>query len=433
MKPSPFSNLAWLIGERALRVGLTATVFALVARYLAPADFAHLNLALTFTALATAIAGLGLEGLVVHELVRRPADPGRVLGTALWLRAASSFVALVLLTAFAVAGRDWRPALGPILLAGVSLLFSPADVIDLFFQRHLESRRTVTVRLSAVFLGAGLRLSLIAADAPVAAFAGVQAIEAAAFASLLVVSLRRSQLSTGSWRWDATLARSFLRRGLPLAVSGLVVTLALRADQFLVLGQLGRASAGVYFASTRLVETALLAGTAFTLSLFPRLSEGHAIGTALFSARLQAIFDAMSALGWLAAIGTTLSAEWLIPALFGEAYRAAVPALIAQSWGLLVALNAAARWQYILVAAPTWLNLACALLGVGTQFAVTPWLMARFGITGAALGWSLAVALSGWGTSFLFPALRPVAMTQTRGLVILFAPARWRGLIAQFL
>jgi O-antigen/teichoic acid export membrane protein len=432
MKNRPLRNVAWLIAERVARIGLTATVFALVARHLAPADFAQLNLAVTLTAIAAAGANLGLEGLVVRELVRQPERTGAVLGTAFRLRLAGGVGAWVLLGAASTLVPAWQPANAIIWVVGASLCFGPAEVIDLFFQRHLESRRAALARLAAVVAGSLARLTLIVADAPLFAFAVVLGLEAALLALLLAIGLRRSGWRTGVWSWDRALATELVERGLPLAGSGLIVVLALRIDQLLVLSWLGPASAGVYFAAAKLIETVLMAGSAFTLSLFPRLSEIHATAPDEFPCAVQALFDALSALGWVVALGATATAVWFVPLLFGDDYRPAVPALIVLSWGAVVAFNAAARWQYILVAAPTTLNFWCALVGLGVQLAVTPWLLSRAGIVGAAIGWTLGVLASGWATTLLIPSLRGIAAIQSRAFLIPFAPQRWPALLAQF-
>ncbi len=413
-------------------MGITATTFALMARHLQPEGFGQLNLALVVTAVALALASLGLEGLVVHQLIRRPAVPGAVLGTALRLRLLASVVTVSGLAALAWFIPAWRTAFGPILLAGLSLLFSPLDVIDLCFQRHLDSRRTVLVRFATVLVSTGLRLALISAGAGVVAFAAMQIFEGGLLAAALIWSYRRSPYQGPRWTWDAAIAREFLHRGLPLALAGLLVALSLRFDQLLVRFWLGEAHAGVYFASAKLIEIALLTSSAFTLSLFPALSAGHTESPQAFGERLQAQFDAMSALGWSIALACTATAPWLIPFMYGDEYRAAVPVLIWKSWGTLLALNAAIRWQFILLAAPTWLNLLAAGLSIGCQGLLAPWVLPRWGLDGAAALWTLAVVLSGFVTTFLFPRLHPAAAAQSRSLLIPFAPARWPAMIAQF-
>ncbi|HEX2861968.1 MAG TPA: flippase [Lacunisphaera sp.] len=429
---TPLFNIFWLVGERAARIGITATVFALVARHLQPEGFGQLNLAMTVTAILAALATLGLEGLVVHQLVREPHSVAATLGTAWRLRVVGSAVAVLVLGGAAGLVPAWRADFVPLVLAGISLLFTPAEVIDLCFQRHLDSRRTVLMRLLATLAGAGLRIALIAAGGGVPAFAAVLIAEGGLLAVALFWSYRRSPYAVSPWIWNSALAAQFLRRGLPLALAGLLVALSLRLDQLIVTVWLGDHAAGVYFAAAKLIEVALLTGATFSLSLFPGLSEGHGLSAAMFTERVQAQFDAMSALGWSVALGSTLLASWLIPLMYGPSYGAAAAVLVWKGWGALLALNAAARWQYILIAAPTWLNVAAALLGIGCQLALTPLLLPRWGLEGAAAAWLVSLALSGFITSFLFRPLRPIVVPQCRGLLIPFSPGRWPAMVAQF-
>ncbi|MBL9216100.1 MAG: oligosaccharide flippase family protein [Opitutaceae bacterium] len=427
---APLQNILWLVGERAGRALVTATVLGVVARHLEPAGFGQLNFAVAVAAIAAALANLGLEGVVVDELIRRPAQAGAVLGTALRLRLAAGLATAALLGGLAALA---TPADAPVVaIVALGLAFQPADVIDLWFQRHLESRRTAVARLVGICAGATLKLWLAAAGAPLAAFAWAQVADVAFIAAALAWAVRRSPHPTGPWTWDPGLARQLWRRGAPLAVATLAVAFALRLDQLLVRGWLGEHDAGIYFAAVRLVDMILFAGAAMSLSLFPALSASRAASPGEFAARLQAQFDALSALGWIAGLGCTLAGPLVIRLLYGPAYAGAADALAVLGWAALVALNANVRWNFILLAAPVTLNLAAAALHAATLLALAAALLPRLGLAGAA--WSLLAAnlASGLATSFLFPPLRPCAAAQARGLLILFTPARWRGLLAQF-
>ena len=426
----PQQNIVWLVGERVGRAAVTATVLGVVARYLHPAGFGRLNFALAVTAIGAALANLGLEGLVVNELVRRPAQTGAVLGTAFRLRLAASLVTAGLVGGLAalVAPGD----AGLIAVVALGLVFQPAEVVDLWFQRHLQSRRTVMARTVGIMAGATLKLWLVARGAALPAFAWAQVADVACIALALGWAGWRSPDRSGAWSWDPEIARLFWRRGAPLAVSGVMVAFALRLDQLLVRAWLGENDAGIYFAATRLTDMALFVGAAMTLSLFPALAASHARTPEEYQARLQALFDALSALGWLVTIGGTLAGPWIVRLLYGPAYFDAVSVLAVQGWACLFALSAGVRWNFILLSAPTSLNLAAALLHIATLLALAVWLMPLLGLTGAALALLAANFVSGYLTSWLFPPLRPCACAQTRGLLILFTPGRWRGLLHQF-
>jgi O-antigen/teichoic acid export membrane protein len=424
----PLQNIAWLVGERVVRGAVTATVLGIVARHLEPAGFGRLNFAIAAVTIAAALANLGLEGVVVSELIRQPARAGAVLGTAFRLRLAAGAATLGLL---ALPTRALMPDDAFLItVVALSLIIQPVEVVDLWFQRHLQSRRTVMARFVGLMAGATLKLCLVAANARLPAFAWAQVADVGFVALALGWAGRRAPDQSGPWAWDPEIARTLWKRGAPLAVSGLMVAFTMRLDQLLVRTWLGDREAGIYFAATRLTDLAQFAGYAMMLSLFPALATVHAHSPQKYQSKLQTLFDVMSALGWLVALGATVLGAGIIRLLYGQPYAGAAPVLIVQSWACLVSLSATVRWHFILLSAPVTLNLAAALMHTSTLVAMSTWLMPRLGPTGAALALLTANLVSGYLSTFLFPPLRGCVTAQTRGLLIPFAPTRWRSLIA---
>ena len=429
---SPLKNIFWLAGERVARAGLTATVLGMVARHLAPSGFGRLNFALALVAIATPLANLGLEGLVVTEVIRRPGNEGAVLGTALHMRLAAGVLTCVLLLAVAGLTPATRHDVELIAIVSIGLVFQPSEVVDLWFQRHLQSRRTVAVRLIAVTAGGLLKIGLVLADAGLLAFAWAQVAESGFYALGLSSAYFRSPGRTSKWAWDPEIARVLWRRGAPLAVAGVVVALSLRFDQIMVREWLGSKMAGIYFASSRLTEIALFAGTATTLSLFPILAASHGKSRDAFRECLQSTFDILSLLGWIVALVFTFIGPVAIRLIYGPSYMDAGTILIWQGWACIFALSAGARWQYILLEAPTSVNLIAAILGIGTQISIATWLVPYFGAIGIAIAWLVGAIISGFATSFLLASLRPCAAAQARGLLIPFSPSRWSAMAKLF-
>ena len=425
----PLQNIAWLVGERAVRAIATATVLGIVARYLQPEGFGQLNFAFSLYLMFAAAANLGLEGLVVNELVRRPAQAGAVLGTAFRLRLAAGAIVTALLVAMSWLLPALRPDAPLISIVALSLLVQPVEVLDLWFQRHLDSRRTVVARFLGVMAGATLKLWLVARGAPLSAFAWALVADVVFIACGLAWVGSRSPYPTGPWRWDAAIARDLWRRGAPLALSGLMVAFALRLDQILVRAWLGERVTGLYFASTRLIEIAVFVGAAISMSFFPSLSASHSRNREEYFARLQTLFSLLSGLGWAVVLVCNLGGPWIVRLLYGTAYAEAAPILAIQGWACLITLNAMARWQHIILSASTLINLTAAGLHLVCLYGLAHPFVAHSGAPGMALALVVANFVSGIATTFVFPALRPCAGMQLRGLFILLAPARWPGLL----
>jgi len=82
-----FANTSWLMGHRALSMVVALFVGVYVARYLGPDRFGLLSYSMSFVGLFMALSTLGLDGIMVRELVKTPERRDELLGTAFWLKA----------------------------------------------------------------------------------------------------------------------------------------------------------------------------------------------------------------------------------------------------------------------------------------------------------------------------------------------------------
>jgi len=80
------ANASWVMAEKILRMFMGLFVGIWVARYLGPEDFGLLSYAQSFVFLFVTIATLGLDGIVVRELVKNEAKRDVLIGTAFILK-----------------------------------------------------------------------------------------------------------------------------------------------------------------------------------------------------------------------------------------------------------------------------------------------------------------------------------------------------------
>src|SRR5258706_4647144 len=87
------TNTGWLLSDRVVRMGVGLVVGVWIARYLGPGQFGLLSYAGAFVALFSVIGTLGLDGIVVRNLVRHPELKDQILGAAFLLKLGGSIVA----------------------------------------------------------------------------------------------------------------------------------------------------------------------------------------------------------------------------------------------------------------------------------------------------------------------------------------------------
>ena len=80
------ANIGWLFFDNIFRMFVALFVGVLVARYLGPERFGILSYAIAFVSLFSALAKLGLDGIVVRDIVKEPDKADEILGTAFVLK-----------------------------------------------------------------------------------------------------------------------------------------------------------------------------------------------------------------------------------------------------------------------------------------------------------------------------------------------------------
>jgi len=155
-----FFNTSWLFFEQVVRLSVSFFVSIYVARYLGPEQFGLLNYSIGFVALFTAISALGMEQIVIRELIKNDRKKDLLLGTAFWLKAAGAFLVLVLLTigVHFTSNDSFTNLL--IFIIAVGTLFQAINVVDFYFQAQVQSKFTVIIRFWSTIGIAALKIYL---------------------------------------------------------------------------------------------------------------------------------------------------------------------------------------------------------------------------------------------------------------------------------
>ena len=327
------TNSAWLIGDKLLRLGLGLLVTVWLARHFGPEAFGQWNYAIAFAAFFGAVATLGMDGVIVRELVREGADTGAILGTGLWLRIVASLVLGTVATAsmYWVRPNEWLPAVLVGMNAAVTVLQS-AQMFDFHFQARMHSRPAVIATNAAYLVAMLLRLALLVIDAPLEWFGATLVFEAALAAGLLWRAWRSDTAGAVRWRWAASVARHLLRESWPLMFSSLAVVIYMRMDQVMLASMVGDHEVGQFSAALRIAEVWYFIPMSIATAAFPAIIAKRREDFAAYERYVQALYDGMAWLGIGVAVVATVSAGWIVPLLYGPAYAEAAAILTVQIW-----------------------------------------------------------------------------------------------------
>lgn len=413
------ANLGWLFAERAVRLVLGVGVGFVVARHLGPSRLGALSYCVALTTLAGAVASLGLDAIVKRDLLRTPARTPEILASASLLRLAAGAVLALLLLAFALTPAAGGGPEGKLLaILAVTLLQPALYVPDLWLQSHLLAKYAVAAQTVALVLGAVLRLALVAADAPLTAFAAVVVFELVVGAIGLHRVSRRAGLRR-SWRAArGEEMRRLVAEAWPLMFAGVAVVVYMKIDEVMLRHLAGATSVGIYSAATRLTEIWFFVPTALGASVLPALLRARERGDAAYRERLQHYFDASAAIAYGLSLPMALTAPWIVRLAYGADFAAAAPIVAVHVWSSVFVFLGVARGQWLVNEGLQRFYLAATTAGAVTNVALNLVLIPRWGGLGAAWATLASYAIAAWLASYCHRRVRSTAALQTRALLI---------------
>lgn len=416
-----FLNTSWLMGEKIFRIGISALVGVLVVRHLQPEGFGKLSYAISFVTLFSTLSTLGLDNIIIKHLVNDNGARDSYLGTSFILKLFGSVIgtlasiALIFLTNFDNSTRVL------VTIISFTLILQSFNVIDYFFQAHVMAKYSVYSLLASVIVSSIFKVMLIILNAPLIYFGFAYTLEAVVLAIGLVLMVQLKQHSITQWRFDARVAKSFIKLSLPLIISGAMVTLYMRIDQVMIKNMLGDVQTGLYSSAVNLSEAWYFIPVALVGSFYPALISAKA-NIKLFEKRTKQLFALLLAVSLPMALVIALFSNLIITILYGETYEPAAEVLKVHIWsGIFVFLGvASSRWLIIedLQNYSTVVTAIGAVINIGLNFILLP----RIGMVGAAWATLIAYAISGSFGYLLFAKTRRCFSLQLQSIPSL---TRW--------
>lgn len=337
-----FANTSWMFGEQILRLVTGVLVGIWVARYLGPTQFGTFSYAIAFVSIFTSIAKLGLDGIVVRELVIDPEKRDLYLGTAFWLKFVAALITLCMIgiTTLFISNNYLINLYIFIIASG--MIFQSFEVVDFYFQAKVLSRLIAISKLTQLFLSSLLKLYLIFSGSGLFWFVIVTFFDQVTLAVTFYIAFRKQGGSSFFSKYDSNIAIKLLKDSWPLILSSLMAMLYLRIDQIMIKEMMGVYEVGLYSVAVKLCEVWYFLPVVISTSLFPAILNAKKHSESLYLKRLQRlyIFSVWSAI--LIAIPISFFAEDLVSLLFGIQYQKASSVLVIYIWaGVFVFLSAA--------------------------------------------------------------------------------------------
>lgn len=414
-------NAGWLIGGRIAQMVLSLLVGLLTARYLGPSNYGLIQYANGYTALFMSLCTLGLNSILVKELIEHPQEEGIILGTSLGMRMLSSLMSAgVILCLVSVVDANETVTLAVAALSCLGLVFQVFETFRYWFQSKLRSKVTAMITLAAYVVTSVLRVVFLALEKNVVWFAFAAAFDHVLVALLLLVLY----LQQGGMRltYSLAVAKRLLNQSKHFILASIMVSIYGQTDKIMLKQMLSEAQVGYYATATSINNMWCFVLSAIIDSAYPSIMKAFKMDREVFKKRNRQLY----AMVFYVAIGVgvciCLFAELIVKVLYGGEFMPAVNPL------RVVTLYTA--FSYLGVAKSAWVvceerqNLlkytygAAAACNVGMNLLMIP----RWGATGAAVASLVTQAIVTMIVPLFIRGLKENTILIMEGVVL---PFRW--------
>ena len=386
------ANTAWLVVERIFNLFSGLFVGVWVARYLGPDQFGIFSYVQSFVGLFIVIASLGLDGIVIRELVKGNRNKEELLATSFWLKLIGATVVLLMLAVAVQTTSNSSSVNLMIFIVASAAIFQSFGVISLHFDSVVKSKYIVYSKVFALFVSSVIKVLLIINSAPLIAFAWVVLFDSVILALGLIYFYvkRKNSLRPFAFLFDQATVFYLLKRSWPLILSAVMVSIYMKLDQVMIKEILGNEAVGQYAAASKLSEISYFIPAVIVSSLFPAIIITKQNNQALYRLRVQRLLTLMVWGAVAVAFPITLLSDWVVNTVYGQQYNQASVVLTIHIWASVFVFWGMANEKWLLVEELQIYSTLNTAIGAIINIVLNFFLIPEMGISGAA--WATLVS-----------------------------------------
>jgi O-antigen/teichoic acid export membrane protein len=310
-------NTAWLFTEQVLRLIAGFLVGVWVARYLGPEKFGLFSYALAFVSIFQGIAKLGLDGIVVRDLVQEPEKRDVYLGTSFWLKLLGGIITFLIITIilviqslltshfssltsyFSLLTSYLSPLTSNfftetniyILIIAFGIIFQSFEVIDFYYQATVQAKYIFIRKMIQLFLSSIIKIILVLVKADLIWFVLVTLFDAISLAIFSWLIYKSQGLPNFIKYFKRNTAKRLLKDSWPFIGVAISVVIYERIDQVMLKNMINDYSVGIYSAAVKITGVFTSLSPIFAYSFFPALVNSKKESNEKFEKRLVYLYS----------------------------------------------------------------------------------------------------------------------------------------------
>lgn len=400
-------NTSWLLFEQIFRMGLSLIVTSLMARYLGTADFGLINYSLAFIIIFTTVTNLGIDSIIVNEIIKYRDKTGEIIGTTIYLRLVTSVISIFLIfLIISLFKADEKTIILITFIQSISLIFVVFDTIKYWFQSNLQSKYIVISKSVAFMIVSIWRLILIYSEKPIYYFAVATIIEAIVITIFMIVFYVRFTGPRLSFSFQT--AKKLLSKSYYFFIAGLLIMVYTQIDKIMLGKMTDVSTVGIYSAAMTIASLWVFIPYALIESARPIIMTSKNQSENSYIKKYKQLYCSIIWISIGASVVITFLSKPIILIIYGDQFIESVDILIILIWSRIFSLIGSARAIWLTVENLGVFHVIFVGIGAFLNVIFNILLIPRYGAIGAAYSILFAEIVSTFFAVLLFKETRPL-------------------------
>ena len=401
-------NASWIIGCKIVKAVLTFVITAITARYLGTADYGLINYAASLVAFVAPIMQLGFSSTMVHEIVSRPEEEGKVIGTTVTLNLISALFCIVGIFAFtSIVNASETETIVVSTIYSVLLLFQALEMIHYWFQAKLLAKFSAIAMLVAYIVVAVFQTLLVVYNVSIYYFALSYSIDYFVISSVLFIVYKKK--GGQKIAFSFALAKEMFKVSKYYILSNLMEMMFLQTGKIIIKLMLGNSATGIYSAAGTLASMTSFIFAAILDSMRPVIFEAKKQQDQVaFEERCKDLYGIIIYFSLAQCVAITLLSPFLVWLMFGDGYVEAAAVLRVMVWFTTFSYLGSVRNIWILSEGHQKYLWIINMSGAIVNIVLTLVFITFMGLMGAALASVITQIVTNIVVNYLIKPIRPV-------------------------
>lgn len=341
-------NFAWLFLDKVLKMTVVMAINIWAYRYLGPENVGIWNYAIAFVTILTPLANLGIDGIVVRDIVNNPLRKNELIGASFMVKLLGSlFMTLFAILIIYFRRPDDVQMMYYVFIIASSNVFLAFDAIDLYNQSQLKSKFTVLSKSIGYLTCAVVKIFLIVWGMSLEWFVWMQFAENAIGALFLVLWYKKSGEKISTWKLDFTTAKDLLSQSWPLILTAGMMFVQQNIDQIFLGDWVSEYELGQFSTAAKLIALFGFIPMIIQSTVAPELAKAKSHSNALFMLKMNKVYQIMFVVSVSLIAFCVFFGKWIVVLLYGQEYVQAGALMALMSIRLVFVNYGVAKALYI--------------------------------------------------------------------------------------